>query len=156
MTIRRILVGLDGSPLAEAILAPVGTLAGRLGAEIVLLHVVVVPEAVSAAAAKAETGLDDVVTQERTRAQRYLESRAEELRKRGASIEVRVAEGMAADAITAEIHTRPGSLLVLSTHGRTGWRAVAFGSVARRVALLAAAPVLIVRPGIDASLESTR
>jgi len=40
---------------------------------------------------------------------------------------------------------QPGSLLVLSTHGRTGWRAVAPGNVARRVVSLADGPLVLVR-----------
>ena len=46
--LRRILVGLDGSPLAETILQTVRALAARLGSEIVLLHVTHVPEMVRA------------------------------------------------------------------------------------------------------------
>jgi len=35
-------------------------------------------------------------------------------------------------------------LLVISTHGRTGWRRFAFGSVAEKVVRTATCPVLVV------------
>jgi nucleotide-binding universal stress UspA family protein len=41
---------------------------------------------------------------------------------------------------------RPGSLVVIGSHGRTGWRAAVLGSSARRVVTLAESPVLVLRP----------
>jgi nucleotide-binding universal stress UspA family protein len=78
-------------------------------------------------------------------AERYLTSWANGLRGREVTVETSVVAGIAADAIVAAARTHPGTLLVLSTHGRTGWRAVALGSVARRVVALAGSPVLIAR-----------
>src|ERR1051326_9253710 len=78
LMLRRILVGLDGSPLAETILETVRAMAGRLGAEIVLLHVTHVPEMVRAVkldeiVEHERPTLDEVVEQGRIRARSYLE-----------------------------------------------------------------------------------
>jgi hypothetical protein len=94
----------------------VGRLAGRLGAEVTLMHVVHVPASFRASA---DVTLDGVVERERREAENHLG---------------RVA----------------GSLLVLGSHGRTGWRAAVLGSVARRVVALTEGPVLVVRPAAAA------
>jgi nucleotide-binding universal stress UspA family protein len=60
-------------------------------------------------------------------------------------VETLAAVGAAVDTILTAAQQHPASLLVLGTHGRTGWRAVALGSVARRVVLAAEVPVLVVR-----------
>ena len=67
-------------------------------------------------------------------------------RRDGLSVETAVLNGAVAEAITRRAAARPGSLVVLGTHGRTGWRAAVIGSVARRVVLLARGPVMLFRP----------
>jgi nucleotide-binding universal stress UspA family protein len=57
-----------------------------------------------------------------------------------------VAVGSAADVIAAEATASPETLVVLGTHGRTGWRAALLGSVTRRVLVLAGGPLLVVPP----------
>jgi nucleotide-binding universal stress UspA family protein len=145
--VTRVVVPLDGSPLAEAALATAAPLARALGVPLLLLRIVEYTGLAFAADPLGAVPLAYAPVLEALRegATRYLESRADELRAQGPAVEIRVLDGMAADAITGEIRALPGSLLVLSTHGRTGWRAVALGSVARRVVLVAAAPVLVVR-----------
>jgi nucleotide-binding universal stress UspA family protein len=126
VALHRILVGLDGSPLAETIVDPVRALAKHLGAEI-----------------------DNL----RDGAKQYLDTLAVGLRRKGLLIETRACIGMPVDTITARASEQAGSVVVMSTHGRSGWRAAVLGSVARRVLLLANAPVLVVRP---ANVPSSR
>jgi nucleotide-binding universal stress UspA family protein len=49
-------------------------------------------------------------------------------------------------------------LIVIATHGMTGWHRLVFGSVAEKVVRLASCPVLVLRAnpkaGQDASLKS--
>jgi nucleotide-binding universal stress UspA family protein len=63
------------------------------------------------------------------------------------SIESRaiVAEGDAANEIVRIAEDERVSMIVISTHGLTGWRQEAFGSVAERVVRLSCRPVLTVR-----------
>jgi nucleotide-binding universal stress UspA family protein len=151
--VRRVVIALDGSELAEAALPAAERLARAFAVPLVLVRVV---ESSTLAFAGDPSGgvyvdyarLFEILRED---AGRYLATRASELRGRGVTVETSVAAGMAADAIVGASRARDGTLLVLSTHGRTGWRAVALGSVARRVVLLASSPVLIVRPAAPAA-----
>ena len=142
--LRRILVGLDGSPLAEAILDPVRTLARRLGAEIVLLHVIHVPETIRAAGAGPK--LDDVVAQEQTRARAYLADVARKIGESGLSIASAISVGDAAAEIVRYAERQHVDLIALATHGRSGMQRWLHGSVADAVLHTAVTPLLMLRP----------
>jgi hypothetical protein len=47
-------------------------------------------------------------------------------------------------------------LIVIATHGRTGWRHLVFDSVAEKVVNLATCPVLTIRPTQAGPEQSTR
>jgi nucleotide-binding universal stress UspA family protein len=144
MMLRRILVGLDGSPLAETILDPVRVLARRLGAEVVLLHVTHVPEMVRAA--QPGPTLDEVVAQERERAQTYLEGAARKLREPGLTVQTVAAAGEAAVEIVRWAERERIDLIALTTHGRSGMQRWLYGSVADAVLHTTRTPLLLLRP----------
>jgi len=157
--IRRVVVGLDGSPIAEAALATAEDIARRFDAPLMLVRVVETSTLAFAGDPAAAIYVDyqrpfDLLHEG---AERYLEERAAEVRRRGLNVETVVATGSSADELVAQSRVANGALLVLGTHGRSGWRAAALGSVARRVALLASSPVLLVR-GAEPSVghESTK
>jgi nucleotide-binding universal stress UspA family protein len=137
--LRRLLVPLDGSPLAEeALHAGIAT----VGNPPLDLHLVRVVETLTDhvplggdhyAAAKAE-------------AEAYLESVAQRLREQGHQVEWRVHLGLPAAEIAAEATRIDASLIVMSTHGRSGIRRVVLGSAAERVLNTAHLPLLLVRP----------
>jgi nucleotide-binding universal stress UspA family protein len=145
---RRLVVPLDGSPLAEAVLPVAEELARALAAPIILLRVV----EFTALAFGAEPfgspyldyqGIPDVLRED---AARYLTEVAADLRGKGLTVETHASIGTPVDTITAQAREQAASLIVMSTHGRSGWRGVMLGSVARRVVLLASGPVLVMRP----------
>jgi nucleotide-binding universal stress UspA family protein len=142
--LHRILVGLDGSPLAETILDPVRALARRLGAEVVLLHVTHVPETVRAA----EPGptLDEIVAQERERAETYLEGAARKVTDAGLTVRIAVSAGEAAAEIVRYAERERIDLIALATHGRSGMQRWLYGSVADAVLHMATTPLLLLRP----------
>ena len=141
---QRILVGLDGSSLAEAILDPVRALAKHLGAEVVLLHVTHVPETVRAL----ETGrtLDEIVVQERERAQTYLDGMARRLSAAGVAARTKVSAGETAVEIVRCADRERIDLIALSTHGRSGIQRWLYGSVADGVLHTTKTPLLLLRP----------
>ena len=59
--------------------------------------------------------------------------------------EVEVAAGHPAETIVHIAQERAVDLIVMGTHGRTGWRHALLGSVAEKVVCLAPCPVLTVR-----------
>ena len=146
--VRRVLVPLDESPVAEEALAPARELARRLGVPLELLSVVEPVTLVFAGDPMAQTLIDypGMLKTLEDGAAAYLTATAERERRDGVRVDTTVVTGAVADSIVRHQAERPGSLIVIGSHGRTGWRAAVLGSVARRVVALAAGPVMVVRP----------
>lgn len=133
VTIGRLLVALDGSPLAEQALATIETY-GLAGVQLVLLRVV--------EDHSARTGSADG----RQEAERYLVDLVPRLRERGFGVETVVQQGSAASCIAGAAAELGVDAIVLTTHGQTGLRAVLMGSTAEQVIHDATVPVLLARP----------
>jgi nucleotide-binding universal stress UspA family protein len=142
--LRRILIGLDGSPLAETIVDAVCALSERLRADIVLLHVVEVPDMVRAV--DPGPSLDEIVAQECDRARAYLDRVAATIRGRGLPIHTAVSAGIAAKEIVRFAERERIDLVALATHGRSGLGRWIHGSVADAVLHDAPVPLLLLRP----------
>jgi nucleotide-binding universal stress UspA family protein len=142
--VRNVLVALDGTPMAEQILEPAGTLAKLMGASCTLLRVVpvVVPHTVYTEAAVGATLADKL----RAEAHVYLQRVADSLRDQGIAVQTRiVAHAHPATAILNEAASGEYDLLALETHGRRGLPRVFLGSVADKVVRGASVPVLLHR-----------
>jgi nucleotide-binding universal stress UspA family protein len=143
-TYRRVLVPLDGSPLAEAVLPFVSSLARPLGLEIALLRVipVVTPKVV-------EGGTRRIILDQgerlREEAEVYLRGVAGSLVADGFRVTTTVRTGEAAPEIVAGARECQADLIGMMTHGRTGLGRLFFGSVAEAVLRHAAVPVFVVR-----------
>lgn len=138
-----ILVPLDGSALAESVLPVAASLAERFQAAITLFHVIEqnAPEAVHA----------DRHLTNAEEAGRYLQAVAH-LHFARAKVDwhVHTAEVKdVASSIAAHADELKTDLIILCTHGRSGVRAVLFGSIAQRVIARGGNPILVQRP--DAS-----
>ena len=143
----RVLLPLDGSPLAERATPVAADLAADLGLPIRVLRVVdfdVLRAAVQAgpAAAAAYARSQEVARHE---ADTYVADRVERLRNRDLSATGEVRTGPPAGALLAAIET--GDVVVMTTHGRGGVRRWLLGSVAEKLVRLAPGPVLLVRAG---------
>jgi nucleotide-binding universal stress UspA family protein len=148
MKLDRILVPLDGSPLAEAALAKAVELAGP-GTTLILLR---------AAEAHSVPGADptDVQIQVVRDAEEYLRAAAERARAAGAgTVETSVWYGPAPPAIVEAARLRKVDLIVMSTHGRSGLGRLILGSVAESVLRGTTTPILLVREA-GAPLEAPR
>jgi nucleotide-binding universal stress UspA family protein len=73
------------------------------------------------------------------------ETMTRELERVGAKGEAQVIDGSPASAIAEQAETLGAELVVVGTHGRTGFTRLALGSVAERVVRAAACSVLVVR-----------
>jgi len=140
---RRVLVPLDGSPVAEAIVPFILQIAGPLDIAVRLLAAV---EPIQPTMAE-DPGF--VMTQDldaRTRsAEEYLAPIAAALRGRGIDTEWEVRRGSAAAAILAAAKAWGADLIAMSTHGRGGFGRLLFGSVAEHVLRHADVPVFLMR-----------
>lgn len=144
---KKILVPLDGSELAEQVLPHVSQLAGRTGAEIVLLRVpsepmydYLVPDPEIAAEMRRDIEMG---------AQVYLDEIAAELRAMNLLTSTVVVWGAPVqDTIVQAARELNADLIAMSTHGRSGLARLVIGSVADEIVRHAPVPVLLVRPEI--------
>jgi universal stress protein A len=72
----------------------------------------------------------------------------------GLPVKTVIAEGDAANQIVRVASAEEADLIVIATHGRTGWRHVVYGSVAERVVRLATSAVLSIRMPKPGTLEA--
>ena len=144
MLCRRILVPLDGSPMAEQILPPVTTVARALNAELILFQVPV---------AHASGWMTDewyfpiqgVIDTAEKDAQAYLSTVAGRLEEQGLDISTATSMGPVASCIVEYAEANYVDLIAMCTHGRTGLARWALGSVADRVLRAGGTPILLVR-----------
>lgn len=134
----------DFSDPSHAALDVAADMASRFGAELLLVHVVpVIPD------------LPDSVTifKEEEYEQNLQDMAAKQLSELAATlgqknVKIRTEVGLANDVgmelvrIAEHNHV---DMIVIATHGMTGWRQIAFGSVAKRVVEEADCPVLVLR-----------
>jgi nucleotide-binding universal stress UspA family protein len=154
--IRRVLIPLDGSELAEQILEPALALGQAIPAEYTLLRVVkqMTPASYDPANKRVSglreshmKQLQELDRQHWTEAQEYLERAAERLRARSLTVQTRVvAHEQPAAAILDDAQQHPVDLIALATHGRGGLKRLLLGSVADKVLRGATIPVLVYRP----------
>jgi nucleotide-binding universal stress UspA family protein len=149
-----VLVPLDGSPLAEEVLALATDLARLLGVNITLLRIVKPVRASNVPDdSPAEWEAQALLTRTREvhrevihEASAYLLGVAERLRTEGLRVGTRVTiQEHPAAAILSEADATDAGLIALTTHGRRGLARVLMGSVADKVVRGSAIPVLVHR-----------
>ena len=147
----RVIVPLDGSRVGEAALPVIDQLVNKLapgtkvevtliGVITLLRHWVVVGEA-SAPVSYTEDELKMI----KDRVTKYLETTGDSLKKKGVTVKTLVTSGNAADEILKAAEQNNADLIAMSTHGRSGLRRLAFGSITDKVMHGSRVPVLMVR-----------
>jgi nucleotide-binding universal stress UspA family protein len=139
----KILVPLDGSALAEAVLPQVTELAKSLGAEMLLLRVAI---------AHVFPGADPTEEEVRVvrQAEEYVETLASKLAETGIRVRAAVRYGKPAAEIIEHIPANEVELVAMSTHGRSGLSRLVMGSVAEEVVRNSRVPVLLWRASGEA------
>ncbi len=146
--VRRILIPLDGSSLAEQVLAPATTLGELMQAEHTLL-LVITPTSLPKDLAGGVLSDFDVHVLERLRmdGQAYLDRIAQPLRARSLQVQTSVVIGQqSAAGILDEARRQDADVIALATHGRHGLQRLRLGSVADKVLRGASCAVLLYRP----------
>ncbi len=138
---QKLLVPLDGSRLAEAVLPPAALIARSFDATLLLLHVMeqAAPETIHG-----ERHLADA-----REAEAYLAGVAGELSGQGLRVEIHVHPNLERDVVASMVgHAQEfgADLIVLATHGSGGMRDILVGSIAQQVLRRGLRPVLLVRP----------
>jgi len=131
---KRILIPLDGSSLAEAVVPVAGALARDYEAEILLLRALPIKRSA------------DEEAEAQQAAEEYLARVGEDLRRRGLSaVEWKVWYNEPAQAIVDAATYNEIDLVTMATHGRSGLGRLFLGSVAESVVRRLTVPVLLVR-----------
>jgi nucleotide-binding universal stress UspA family protein len=147
--LERILVPLDGSPLAGSVLTQVRQLLMQKDSEVILLRVIQHPPS-------SEADIMEPMETLRAGALEYLATIERGLASQGARVRSRVAEGFPAGAILEAAKKEDATLIAMSTHGRTGLSRWVFGSVTEKVLRASPVPVLAVPSFVEDSPTGAR
>ena len=131
-SIKRILVPLDGSSLAEQALEPALALAEAMSAELIFLQVTTAPQ-IFVQPVSDRPGLDDVMEAVELETSAYLQSVQATMGDSPVSSSLCVTSGPAAENIIDIADSQKVDLIVICSHGRSGIEQWAFGSVAEKV-----------------------
>jgi len=144
---KHLLVTLDGTSRAEAVMPHAVDVARSMGARITLLRIVDAPgsdwsERGAIGKSHIETTAGALMM---THATEYLARAAALVRKSGVEVETIVEEGAAAKRIIAAAEEIGADAIAMATQSRRGLNRLMFGSVAEAVLHQASVPVLLVR-----------
>jgi nucleotide-binding universal stress UspA family protein len=140
-----ILVPLDGSKRAEAILPHVEEFALRFNTKLVFLQVVEPPSIMMGSETSYLEGFQEQMEEIAKEAELYLNTINEEFLKKGAKSKILVTHGPVADGIVNTTRSVGADLIAIASHGRTGLSRVFYGSVAAGILHRAEGPLLLIR-----------
>jgi nucleotide-binding universal stress UspA family protein len=148
-SLKSILVPLDGSALAENVLPMVAGLAKKLKLPVILFRCYYVPYNVEASGyGYFAVNVQQLVADASNEARDYLERQAAEIKKLGVEkISCVTKEGLNSDEIIKMARETPDCLIAMCSHGRSGVKRWALGSVTETVVRHCDNPVLVLRPG---------
>jgi nucleotide-binding universal stress UspA family protein len=141
---KRIVLPLDGSPVAESVLPVVADLARAGGGSVRLLRVMPLPNNCVDADGRVVAYADQEMERLEAEGLDYL--RTVETRLGGLPIESHIRFGDPLDEILKEADDFDADLIAVTTAGRSGLGRAVLGSVAERVFRKAGTPVLLYRP----------
>ncbi|MBI3743496.1 MAG: universal stress protein [Chloroflexi bacterium] len=140
--IRRIVVPLDGSALAESVLPSVLELAKTMSVNIALLRVV--PSSAFAMVGAKPRGVEPRgEPSPAASAADYLNRVAQRLQQQALKVTINITSGDTAGEIIDAARAEPGTLIAMCTHGRSGVGRLVLGSIADRVVRQGGEPVLV-------------
>ncbi|MGD9890474.1 MAG: universal stress protein [Dehalococcoidia bacterium] len=141
---RRVLVGVDSTPLAEQLVTYAADFARAFDARLSLLHAYDWSERTAMAEAPTAAVLSDGQPKEEAEARSRLDHLARPLRAEGLTVDLVVLDDTAADAIVQESQREPETLVVLGAHDH-GWLArLLRGDTSHDVMSRLVTPILIV------------
>ncbi|MBM3933207.1 MAG: universal stress protein [SAR202 cluster bacterium] len=152
----KVLVPLDGSELAEAILPYVERFAASLGSRVMLLTVIDPDDAAPAAGRQGETGNGGIGAALSTAAKERLTALTKRLVDHGVSAAFSISTGIAAEEIVRVAEAERCDIIAMATHGRNMLGRGVLGSVTDKVLHSASVPVLTINPRESDSAQNLR
>lgn len=146
VVLRKVLVPLDGSELAETVLPHITALAQKMNLEVVLLRVYSLLTGGYVGEAEAyNPNLDMFFEEIKEEVKNYLEDKVKQLQRQGVNVSYEVLLGDPAGNIIDLANKTPANFIGMCTHGRSGIGRWVLGSVTDRVVRHCGDPVLVVR-----------
>jgi nucleotide-binding universal stress UspA family protein len=148
-----ILSPIDFSTHSDEAVKVAADLAARFGSSLCLVNIVpMIPKLPKAAVIFNEREYEDELHKD---AARQLALLAEDLGRKGITVtsEIGTANEVSQEILRIAEHVH-ADLIVIATHGLTGWHRLAFGSVAEKVVRLASCPVLVLRAQLEAEAQA--
>jgi len=148
--LKRILVPLDSSLLAESALGVAARIAHASVGTIVLLRVIGVPTTYTpyiygSDMAQSPQLAQDLIDMEQENAEKYLAEIARLDMLAGIQVETTIIPGSAGMSILDTAKEEKVDLIVMSSHGESGFKRLALGSVAQHVSRHSPVPVLVLQ-----------
>jgi len=140
--LKKILVTLDGSEFSERALPYAIELAQKFSATLEMIWVL---QPVIVMSDFGATAYENLRYMEEKEATTYLRARQRELQEGGLTVHYKLLQGTVADVIINRAIADNIDLIVMSTHGRSGFSRWIYGSVATKVLQHAPCPVFLVR-----------
>lgn len=150
---KRILVPLDGSPLAEAVIQHLRPFVQAFDTEIILLEVLVEPVDVFATH-ESPLAPSGFARRELAEVTAYLKALCLKLEQEGLRASYLVREGSVPETILDVAEFMQAEAIAMSTHGYSLTKLLLLGSVTYHVVRRSPLPVLVIRP--DAVKEASK
>ncbi len=152
---KTMIVPLDGSEMAEAVLPHVAALAKQPGTEpasVALLRICeppVTPSYYSPELSGVPLNWGEYMEQETARCKQvskeYLAKVGKQLTDKGISVQPHMLVGKAADEIIDFANKDPFSIIVMASHGRSGLKRLVYGSTAESVLVGVTCPLILIK-----------
>jgi nucleotide-binding universal stress UspA family protein len=153
MTLKSVVVPLDGSEVAESILPAVIEIAKKLNIQTVLFRACNVPYSAFGGGGHSQYPLiNQLLGGIKAEAREYLEAKTAELKNQGLDkVSYVLQEGIGADEIISFGQRTPDNMIAMCTHGWSGIKRWVLGSVTETVVRHSGDPVLVLRPNLPAA-----
>ncbi len=145
MKMRRVLHATDFSAASSRAFKRAVDIAKASGAELLLVHVLPSVFPVVADGYVSPKVYEDLEAATRADGQKRLDRLARRARASGARVKNLLLEGVPHERIAQAARARKADMVVIGTHGRTGFAKLVLGSVASRVLAISPCPVRTVR-----------
>jgi nucleotide-binding universal stress UspA family protein len=149
--VKKVLVPLDGSTLAEQILPYARLFAGELKLSVELVGVVEVEALASHVSPETGRYIDTLLAEGMRNSEEYLAKITRSFA--GLNVKYIVARGKPEEVIIERAADDKNTLIAMATHGRSGLNRWLLGSIAEKVLRGSANPLLLVRAGREAKTE---
>ena len=146
--ISSLIVGLDGSKVAEATIEPACYLAASLGIPTLLLRATASVARAAAYGSEQYLAPGTLYGDSDAKAKEYLDTVAAGQISLDVDVKTRVGPGTAYNEIRSAAAKQPGSLIILATRGRSGLTRWVLGSVTDAIIRSLDGPVLVIPPSI--------